>query len=180
MRVHRTLNTDFCDSVHASIQAGKSPVFKAMMTSNMKEQRTGVVELENISEECLRAFVHFIYTAEVDEAFMTAKWEELLDLAVKYDVKALQSRCVDHILSNVISELPKRVAPNGTDDKLKDGGCECTKSGQRCEPAVRLLTIGHKYELRQITEAVMRHMISARGAENVGYHFDFLDSMCYR
>lgn len=175
------------------VQASKSSVFRAMLTSGMKEQSTGVLEIkdEGCSAEGLREFVHFMYYAQVDKKCMESKWEELLALAVKYDVKELQVECEQYVATDLIPKL-QRGAPTGTADG--DGWATAGEEEfeQMCDNVVALYKVGNQYGLKAITEAVIRSMTGSRSRRGSGgvrtgghsarvpsYHARFLSSQCY-
>merc|ERR1712098_419546 len=48
---------------HKSILASRSPVFAAMFKSNMKEMRTGRVEIKNLTPQVLECLLEYVYTS---------------------------------------------------------------------------------------------------------------------
>jgi len=52
---------------HRVILANKSPVFRRMLTSGMVEDRTGVVEIEDIEAETLEKLLEFIYSDQIED-----------------------------------------------------------------------------------------------------------------
>ncbi|KAM3296769.1 hypothetical protein ACQJBY_038889 [Aegilops geniculata] len=84
---------------HRVILASRSPVFRAMLDSEMEESRSGVIKMYDVSYDVLRAFVHYMYTGEalLDEQMAC----DLLVLAEKYEVKHLKTYCEKFITSKV-------------------------------------------------------------------------------
>lgn len=84
---------------HGVILASRSPVFRAMLDNEMEESRSGIIKIYDVSYDALRAFVHYMYTAEalLDEQMAC----ELLVLAEKYEVKHLKTYCEKFITSKV-------------------------------------------------------------------------------
>lgn len=84
---------------HRVILASRSPVFRAMLENEMEESRSGVIKIYDVSYDILRAFVHYMYTAEalLDEQMAS----DLLVLAEKYEVKHLKAYCEKFIASKV-------------------------------------------------------------------------------
>ncbi|ONM52711.1 BTB/POZ domain-containing protein [Zea mays] len=82
-----------------AILASRSPVFRAMLENEMEESRSGVIKIYDVSYDILRAFVHYMYTAEalLDEQMAS----DLLVLAEKYEVKHLKAYCEKFIASKV-------------------------------------------------------------------------------
>lgn len=87
---------------HRVILASRSPVFRAMLENEMEESRSGVIKIYDVSYDILRAFVHYMYTAEalLDEQMAS----DLLVLAEKYEVKHLKAYCEKFITSKVNNE----------------------------------------------------------------------------
>ncbi|KAF8731727.1 hypothetical protein HU200_015658 [Digitaria exilis] len=84
---------------HRVILASRSPVFRAMLENEMEESRSGIIKIYDVSYDVLRAFVHYMYTAEalLDEQLAS----DLLVLAEKYEVKHLKAYCEKFITSKV-------------------------------------------------------------------------------
>ncbi|GLJ47531.1 hypothetical protein SUGI_1003790 [Cryptomeria japonica] len=84
---------------HRIVLISKSPVFKAMLGSEMEESRSGTIKITDFSYEVLRAFVHYLYTAETfpDEHMAF----DLLVLAEKYQVKHLKTVSEKFLMSKV-------------------------------------------------------------------------------
>lgn len=70
-----------------------------MLDNEMEESRSGMIKIFDVSYDVLRAFVHYLYTAEVllDEQMAF----ELLVLAEKYQVKHLKGFCEKFMTSKV-------------------------------------------------------------------------------
>ncbi|KAL0928735.1 hypothetical protein M5K25_000654 [Dendrobium thyrsiflorum] len=87
---------------HARLQISRSPVFKAMLETEMEENKSGMIKIYDVSYEVLRSFVKYLYTAEVllDEQMAC----DLLILAEKYQVKHLKSFCEKFMTSKVNNE----------------------------------------------------------------------------
>jgi len=71
----------------------------AMLENEMEESRSGVIKIYDVCYDVLRAFVHYMYTAEarLDEQMAS----DLLVLAEKYEVKHLKAYCEKFITSKV-------------------------------------------------------------------------------
>ncbi|KAK7302048.1 hypothetical protein RJT34_12927 [Clitoria ternatea] len=84
---------------HKNILVTRSPVFKAMLESDMLESRSGKIKIADVSCEVLRAFVNFLYTAE---ACLNDKMAgSLLALGEKYQVKHLKAYCEKFLISKL-------------------------------------------------------------------------------
>ncbi|XP_071722725.1 BTB/POZ domain-containing protein At4g08455 [Rutidosis leptorrhynchoides] len=82
-----------------SLLASRSPVFRAMLETEMEESLSGTIKLSDVSYDALRAFVNFLYTAEtsLDDDLAC----DLLILADKYEVKHLKAYCEKFLISKL-------------------------------------------------------------------------------
>jgi len=71
--------------------SARSPAFKAMLESEMKEKRSGRVEVKDFRKNIVKAMVQFIYTAEIDEEIEDLV--ELMKIGNKYLIKSLVDEC---------------------------------------------------------------------------------------
>jgi len=76
---------------HKVILASRSPVFKSMFESNMREQHTGKLEIKNMAPEVLENLLLYIYTGNVPSIDRLSK--ELLAAADQYQVEKLKALC---------------------------------------------------------------------------------------
>ncbi|KAG2663291.1 hypothetical protein I3760_16G021900 [Carya illinoinensis] len=85
---------------HKALLVSRSPVFKAMLESEMEESLSGTIKISDVSYDALRSFVNYLYTAEVsclDEQVAC----ELLVLAEKYQVNHLKAYCEKLLVSKL-------------------------------------------------------------------------------
>lgn len=87
---------------HSQILAARSPVFAAMLRSDMKESRTRQIDVRDMRETVLRQLLSFIYTDTAPELDSVA--EELLPMAEKYDLPLLKRRCEDKLAQELSVE----------------------------------------------------------------------------
>ena len=52
---------------HRIILTARSPVFRALLNSNMREGKEGVVVIEDVRAPVFRALLHFVYTDVLPE-----------------------------------------------------------------------------------------------------------------
>jgi speckle-type POZ protein len=78
---------------HKFILAARSPVFRAMLSSGMKESCADEMEITGYAVEAVRAFVRFLYCDACDNTILDAHGWELLAMADRYDVPALRHVC---------------------------------------------------------------------------------------
>ncbi|GBM11980.1 TD and POZ domain-containing protein 1 [Araneus ventricosus] len=121
----------FCDTLlqtgtetfpaHRSVLSARSPVFKKMFTTDMKEKAGELINIPDLSPETVRQMLLFIYTDATDDL----DWEnakELYFASDKYEILTLKRRCSLFLKQNLI---PFRVteililADRHQDDELK-------------------------------------------------------------
>ncbi|KAF5818349.1 putative chromatin remodeling & transcription regulator BTB-POZ family [Helianthus annuus] len=85
-----------------AVLASRSPVFRAMLETEMEESLSGTIKLSDVSYDALRTFVNYLYTAEacLDDDMAC----NLLILADKYEVKHLKTYCEKFLISKLIWE----------------------------------------------------------------------------
>jgi len=88
---------------HKGILSARSPVFKAMFQSNMKENELGTVEIEDIQQEAFSEFLQYIYTGSISLSF-DKYGKELLAVADKYQVDKLKRACKKELISKLDAE----------------------------------------------------------------------------
>ncbi|XP_019464120.1 PREDICTED: BTB/POZ domain-containing protein At4g08455 isoform X2 [Lupinus angustifolius] len=95
-----------CVHAHKAILVSRSPVFKAMLESDMEESRSGTIKIDDVSYDALSAFVNYLYTAEacLDDQMAF----DLLVLAEKYEVKHLKAFCEKFLIARL--NLDKAIA----------------------------------------------------------------------
>ena len=88
--------------VHRSILSARSPTFYAMMESDMKEKRSGRIELKDFEKNIVESMVQFIYTAKIDEKF--EDFVDLMKIGHKYMIKSLVEECSKKIARGISKE----------------------------------------------------------------------------
>jgi len=87
---------------HKIILSSRSPVFKAMFTSNMKEQNAGSVEIKNMNPEVLENLLQYIYNCEASNIDTLTK--ELIAAADQYQIEKLKELCEVKLCQNMTVE----------------------------------------------------------------------------
>jgi hypothetical protein len=83
------------------VLASSSPVFKTMIYEvDMKESHENSVSIDDFGHDVVLAMVNFLLTYHLEE--VEHKTVQLLSLAHKYDIKALQLVC-EHVLGSSIT-----------------------------------------------------------------------------
>ncbi|KAF8771469.1 TD and POZ domain-containing protein 4 [Argiope bruennichi] len=87
-------------SVHTSILGARSPVFKAMFSSDMKENVNRCVDMSDLQDETVRRFLLYLYSDQLEDL----KWDDALQLykvADKYAVFSLVHKCSTFLKNNL-------------------------------------------------------------------------------
>lgn len=103
-------NNDFTDfelktsdgavlKVHKCVLATRSPVFYAMLKTDMKEIQTGSADVPDISLKVMKELLRYIYCGEVENVQELAS--ELVYAAEKYQLKALKKICLQELISSL-------------------------------------------------------------------------------
>ena len=85
--------------LHKSLLSARSPFFKSMFESNMKENITGLVTIEDCEAELFRSFITFLYTGEVYNLTSESIYD-LYQIADKYQDKQLKEECLQFMIKN--------------------------------------------------------------------------------
>jgi len=84
---------------HKMILTLRSPVFKTMFESNMKEKYTDRVEIKNMKTDVLEDLLQYIYTGDAPNVSKHAK--ELFAAAEQYQLENLRELCEASLCSNI-------------------------------------------------------------------------------
>ena len=76
---------------HRVILSTRSPVFRAMLQSEMSECVTGKIQIDDANKDVFKEMLRYMYCAKVDENF--TQFKALLILADKYQVDELIKYC---------------------------------------------------------------------------------------
>ena len=86
--------------VHKAVLASQSPaVFKKMLESDMKEQRTNVIEISDVDQTVISDMLAYIYTGSAPNLDTLAR--ELLNVANKYKLSGLFTMCERELKSKI-------------------------------------------------------------------------------
>ncbi|CAG7833735.1 unnamed protein product [Allacma fusca] len=98
-------------AAHKCVLAARSPVFAAMFQSNMKETRSGEIELPDVNAAAMQAFLHSIYETSVSMLGVNTKKNlDVLALAHKYQIDDLVEGCTQNIVNIPLDEMPIKAA----------------------------------------------------------------------
>jgi len=84
---------------HKVVLASSSPVFKAMLTSNMKEKINNEIEIDDIKPEVMTELLEFIYTGRSSNLDNFS--EDLLIAADKYGIDSLKKLCEGILINSL-------------------------------------------------------------------------------
>merc|ERR1719429_456087 len=87
---------------HKLILSARSPVFRAMLQSDMVERQNGVIMIEDAGVEEVEQMIRYMYTAKIDHQY--SKVKELLVLANKYQVLELVNYCSSRIFESLTED----------------------------------------------------------------------------
>ncbi|KAF5735477.1 hypothetical protein HS088_TW15G00984 [Tripterygium wilfordii] len=79
----------------------RSPVFKAMIETEMEDSQSGMIKISDVSYDALRAFVNYLYTAEA-----------CLDEQMAYDLFMSYAFAHQHNANHVIDAALSMITDN--------------------------------------------------------------------
>jgi len=87
---------------HQFILAARSPVFKVMLQTNMKEKESGSIDIEDFSKEVVEKMLLFIYTGIIPKTDKLVN--DLLNIAEKYQLKQMKVSIGENLVPILNSE----------------------------------------------------------------------------
>ncbi|XP_057339511.1 speckle-type POZ protein-like [Microplitis mediator] len=92
---------------HKLVLMVRSPVFRAMLTTDMRENNEKTVTIKDIDSEVLKSMLEFIYTDKVSDLDDVA--EQLLEAADKYQIHTLKEICTKSLCKSVTIDNASRL-----------------------------------------------------------------------
>ena len=89
--------------VHRSVLIARSTVFESMFEHDMKEKKTGVINIDDCDPDSFGDFLQYLYTGKAENVSPRSALH-LYCTAHKYDVKELKSFCVAYLMRNLTVE----------------------------------------------------------------------------
>ncbi len=86
---------------HKLIPSLASPVFTAMFENQLLESLTNEIVISDFSEEVVRAMLHCIYDSEAIHFEVEHHAEDLLSIANKYQLSAIENTAMQYIAANI-------------------------------------------------------------------------------
>lgn len=93
---------------HKVVLAARSPVFRKMFATNMKESKSNEVVISDISYDTFEEMLFFIYSGKVTSDFPTLVMD-LFAASHKYQVEDLKKLCETEISENLSEENARDV-----------------------------------------------------------------------
>ena len=87
---------------HKAVLAARSPVFLAMFQSNLTEDQTNTLKIDDIEPDVFKEMLRFIYTDQVENVDALA--EKLLAAADKYMLDLLKTKCEAYLATYITGE----------------------------------------------------------------------------
>lgn len=92
-------------SAHRCVLKCRSPVFAAMLKSQMSEVSSGIILISDVDHHVMRELMHFMYTDTLsDVTVLDAMAESLLSVGCKYQVLGLVMLCENHLAKQLSAE----------------------------------------------------------------------------
>ena len=92
---------------HQLVLSARSPVFKTMLQTEMKEKKTGLIEIKDFDPNIIQEVLNYIYTGDLyssDEELSSEIVEDIMEAADKYQLDILVEMCGDILLSTLEPE----------------------------------------------------------------------------
>ena len=110
-------------SAHKAILAGRSEMFKAMLTSDMEEARSGIIKITDLSSSVFGIILHHFYTGRVADELDHDILHEMIYGAEKYGLNELKNYCFRKLLGCICEENVAALAVAaylyGAEEKVK-------------------------------------------------------------
>lgn len=90
-------NVEF--KAHKAVLASQSPVFKKMLESDMKERKSGIIEISDIDCAVISSMRRYLYTGNAPN--MDTLVKDLLNVANKYELSQLFAMCENKLKSEM-------------------------------------------------------------------------------
>ncbi|XP_057340069.1 speckle-type POZ protein-like [Microplitis mediator] len=92
---------------HKVVLMVRSPVFQAMLTTDMRENREKTITIKDMESVVFKSMLEFIYTDKVNDLDDVA--EQLLEAADKYQIHTLKDICAESLCKSVTIDNASRL-----------------------------------------------------------------------
>ncbi|GBN74159.1 Speckle-type POZ protein [Araneus ventricosus] len=85
---------------HKTVLCARSPVFKVMMTNDMKEKKTNCIRVDDLEDDIVQQLLLFLYSDSIENL----QWESAIQLyyaADKYEIGKLKEVCSSFLVENL-------------------------------------------------------------------------------
>lgn len=89
---------------HKLILSARSPVFRAMLESDMRETQTGIITVLDCQAEVISDFVRYLYTGKCNDDKLQSHGIEMLRMAHEFSVQSLLTTCEITLAQNASDE----------------------------------------------------------------------------
>ncbi|KAF8787836.1 Speckle-type POZ protein like [Argiope bruennichi] len=89
--------------VHKFILSARSPVFKRMFSSDMKEKNCGHVDVTDLEDDTVHQMLQYLYTDTLEDLKLENAYK-LYTAADKYQIMSLRSKCSSFLKDNLIPD----------------------------------------------------------------------------
>ena len=86
---------------HQLVLAARSPVFRAMLDSDMVEKQTKIIIIKDAKPDIVAEMLNFIYTGDITNEKMDEMARALLGIADMYQLDYLKKMCEDKLCSTL-------------------------------------------------------------------------------
>lgn len=86
--------------VHKTVLCARSPVFHGMLSNDMIEKKSNVVDISDLDCDTVKRMLHFMYTDSIEDL----EWDDTSKLyfaADKYGIESLKQKCSSFLVSNL-------------------------------------------------------------------------------
>uniref|UniRef100_A0A7S2JE18 BTB domain-containing protein n=1 Tax=Zooxanthella nutricula TaxID=1333877 RepID=A0A7S2JE18_9DINO len=91
-------------SAHRLILRARSPVFRAMLSSQMREAASGDVSFDNLARTTVRHWLRYLYTGSLAQDLEDTQLWDVFRLAHRYEVASLVAECSVVLASRLAPE----------------------------------------------------------------------------
>ena len=95
---------------HKAWLMARCEYLRGMLSSGMREGKTGVVRVRECGEGAFAALLEFIYTGRLGEACLGQEWAELWEAADVFGMEGMQERLLDGVVRGNVEENSSRAA----------------------------------------------------------------------
>lgn len=89
---------------HRLILSARSPVFRAMFGSKMREAQSGEVKLDETEQPMLSHFLHYLYNGSLIEGLPEVELWAVIALAHRYEVEVLLEECAQRLQAKLTTD----------------------------------------------------------------------------